>query len=452
MVEMYLQDIIKATGAKSKFPKDYNPLIGKIEKDSRLVDKTSIYLAIIGENLDGHKFIPSALENGAIAALSQNESEDDRVLVVENTYQALKDIAIYYLKRYSIKRFAVTGSSGKTTTKDMLYYALSEAGNTLRNEGNLNSEIGLPLTVLNLDSKHEYGIFEMGMYNFGEIQYLADIIRPEIAIITNIGKVHLMQMKTQENIFKAKMEIAEYMGQGDILVVNGDDKYLCKVKEMNKPYKVVTYGFGDNCDYKVKSYEETNEGYNVKTIINNEEKQFFVPVLGIHNISNAMSIVAACTEAGIEFEKISKGISQFKPSGLRMEIKNIGNKLIINDCYNANPDSMEGTIPVAVNMAKERMVMVLGDMRELGDISEKCHRDLGKNIADKADVLIAVGKEMEYAAEEAIKNGLDKSNVHCFKNATEAAEKINDLLRENDTVFIKGSRGIALEQVVDIIK
>lgn len=451
MENMFLQDIIEIVNGKSSFSQDYNPLVNEIQKDSRQVKADSIYLALVGENLDGHKFISSALDNGAMAVISQVKIDDPRVIVVENTYQALKDIAMSYIKRYDIARLAVTGSSGKTTTKDMLYYALSASKNTHRNTGNLNSEIGLPLTVLQLNKQHECGIFEMGMYALGEIDYLAEIVKPQIAIITNVGLVHLVSLKTQENIFKAKMEIANYMKAGDLLIVNGDDEYLSTVKDMDLAYNVVTYGFSEDCDYKILSYENHKLGYNVIGSFKGDEREFFVPALGEHNIMNAISVLAACEEMNLDYNKSVDGLSKFIPSGLRMDFVEIGEKLIINDSYNANPDSMKGTIPILTQVAKGRKVAVLGDMRELGDSSKEKHQDLGKLVFEHADVLIAVGKEMLYCVETVLEAGMNKDDVYHFENSEQTADAINTLLKSGDTVFIKGSRGIALEIVVDKI-
>ncbi|MGL5439199.1 MAG: UDP-N-acetylmuramoyl-tripeptide--D-alanyl-D-alanine ligase [Filifactoraceae bacterium] len=451
MENMFLQDIITATKGKSGFDKNFNPPIGEIQKDSRLVNSSSIYLALQGEKFDGHDFIASALENGAIAVISQWKSNDPRVIVVEDTYKALKDIASYYIAKYNIFRLGVTGSSGKTTTKDMLYYALSESKDTHRNVGNLNSEVGLPLTVLDINKDNEYGIFEMGMYNLGEIDYLAEIVKPQIAIITNVGLVHLESLKTQENIFKAKMEIANYMTPRDILVVNGDDRYLSKVKGFNTPYNVVDYGFSEYCDYRILSYEKKGLGTKVIGSFKGDVRQFYVPALGEHNIMNAMSVLAVCEELNLDYEKSIEGLKRFKPSGLRMEFRELNDKLIINDSYNANPDSMRGTIPILSEVAKGRRVAILGDMRELGDSSKEKHRELAKEILDNADVFIAVGNEMQYTVEKVLEDGMNADMVYHFKDSVKAGEKINSLLKAGDTIFVKGSRGIALETIVDKI-
>ena len=450
MRNITIGDILKMTGAEASFEIDENARVCNISNDSRDIKEDTIYAAIVGERLDGHDFARAALENGAIAAIVEKRVTEKDILV-KDTRRALKDIAMGYRSRFDIPFLAVTGSSGKTTTKDMLYFAVSESRKTLRNLGNLNSEIGLPMTVFNLDESHECAVLEMGMYVQGEIDYLAEIVKPHFAIITNVGVAHIQSAGSRENILKAKMEIANYMTQSDVLLINGDNDMLQTVDTGAIKPSVYKYGLEEHNDIRLISYETTESGMKIRADILGKITEYEIPTLGIHNIYNSLSVMGLCSLMGLDMKKSAEGIRKYQPSKYRMEIKSVSGKTLIEDFYNANPDSMRASIETFRQMQGERKVAVLADMLELGEISEKEHMNAGIQASEIFDVIICIGSDAKYIGKGAIENGFDKGRVYFFANNEEAVSEINSILRPGDAVLMKGSRGMKLEEVAESI-
>ena len=450
MRNITIGDILKMTGAKAGFEIDENARVCNISNDSRDIKEDTIYAAIVGERLDGHDFARAALENGAIAAIVEKRVTEKDILV-KDTRRALKDIAMGYRSRFDIPFLAVTGSSGKTTTKDMLYFAVSESRKTLRNLGNLNSEIGLPMTVFNLDESHECAVLEMGMYVQGEIDYLAEIVKPHFAIITNVGVAHIQSAGSRENILKAKMEIANYMTQSDVLLINGDNDMLQTVDTGAIKPSVYKYGLEEHNDIRLISYETTESGMKIRADILGKITEYEIPTLGIHNIYNSLSVMGLCSLMGLDMKKSAEGIRKYQPSKYRMEIKSVSGKTLIEDFYNANPDSLRASIETFRQMLGERKVAVLADMLELGEISEKEHMNAGIQASEIFDVIICIGSDAKYIGKGAIENGFDKGRVYFFANNEEAVSEINSILRPGDAVLMKGSRGMKLEEVAESI-
>ena len=450
MRNITIGDILKMTGAKAGFEIDENARVCNISNDSRDIKEDTIYAAIVGERLDGHDFARAALENGAIAAIVEKRVTEKDILV-KDTRRALKDIAMGYRRRFDIPFLAVTGSSGKTTTKDMLYFAVSESRKTLRNLGNLNSEIGLPMTVFNLDESHECAVLEMGMYVQGEIDYLAEIVKPHFAIITNVGVAHIQSAGSRENILKAKMEIANYMTQSDVLLINGDNDMLQTVDTGAIKPSVYKYGLEEHNDIRLISYETTESGMKIRADILGKITEYEIPTLGIHNIYNSLSVMGLCSLMGLDMKKSAEGIRKYQPSKYRMEIKSVSGKTLIEDFYNANPDSLRASIETFRQMLGERKVAVLADMLELGEISEKEHMNAGIQASEIFDVIICIGSDAKYIGKGAIENGFDKGRVYYFANNEEAVSEINSILRPGDAVLMKGSRGMKLEEVAESI-
>lgn len=450
MRNITIGDILKMTGAKAGFEIDENARVCNISNDSRDIKEDTIYAAIVGERLDGHDFARAALENGAIAAIVEKRVTEKDILV-KDTRRALKDIAMGYRSRFDIPFLAVTGSSGKTTTKDMLYFAVSESRKTLRNLGNLNSEIGLPMTVFNLDESHECAVLEMGMYVQGEIDYLAEIVKPHFAIITNVGVAHIQSAGSRENILKAKMEIANYMTQSDVLLINGDNDMLQTVDTGAIKPSVYKYGLEEHNDIRLISYETTESGMKIRADILGKITEYEIPTLGIHNIYNSLSVMGLCSLMGLDMKKSAEGIRKYQPSKYRMEIKSVSGKTLIEDFYNANPDSLRASIETFRQMQGERKVAVLADMLELGAISEKEHMNAGIQASEIFDVIICIGSDAKYIGKGAIENGFDKGRVYYFASNEEAVSEINSILRPGDAVLMKGSRGMKLEEVAESI-
>lgn len=450
MQNITIRDILKMTGGKAELDIDLNIEVNNISNDSRKTKENCIYAAIVGDRLDGHDFVEAALKNGALAAIVEKKVTEKDILV-KDTRVALRDIAMGYRSRFDIPFVAVTGSSGKTTTKDMLYFAISESLKTLRNLGNLNSEIGLPMTIYNLDSSHECAILEMGMYVQGEIDYLAEIVKPNFAIITNVGVAHIQSAGSRENILKAKLEIANYMDENDFLLINGDNDMLKALEKKAFIPSVFTFGMEPCNDIRLISYETGNDKMIIKADILGEIIKYEIPTLGIHNVYNSLSAMGICKLMGLDMEKSAEGISKYKPSRYRMEIRKTCDKTVVEDYYNANPDSVKASIETFRELKGERKVAILADMLELGEISQKAHMDAGMQASEIFDVIICIGEEAKYIGKGANERNFKENIIHFFKNNEEAISKISSILRPGDVILIKGSRGMKLEEVAELI-
>ncbi|SCI72060.1 UDP-N-acetylmuramoyl-tripeptide--D-alanyl-D-alanine ligase [uncultured Clostridium sp.] len=430
--------------------------IKNIVIDSRKATDVDAFLAIIGENLDGHNFMQSALENGCKTFIKNKSngikiiSSDINLIEVEDTTKALGDIAKYYKGKFKIPYIGVTGSVGKTTTKDMIYAAISTEFNTLKNEGNFNNHIGVPLTLFNLNSKHECAIIEMGMSNFNEIEYLANIVNPKIGVISNIGLSHIENLGSQDGILKAKLEITSNFDKSNTLIVNGDDKYLKKICKDDLEYDLKTFGFDKNNDIYCTDYSISEDSLNFNCVIDGKEEEIFIPTVGKHNIYNAMASILVGLSLGMNLEDIKTGLRNFKASKMRLDIIKKDNITIINDAYNASPDSMKAALDI-LGRYKNRRVAILGDIFEMGEHSEYGHRLVGEYTINNTDILITIGKDSKYISDESIKLGLNEDNVYHFCNKETAIEQLSDIINDGDVVLVKASRGMQLENIVQYL-
>lgn len=424
-----------------------------ISTDSRKISQGDLFIPIIGEKFDGHDFINKAFESGASGCLTQKDIspvEGKVIIKVEDTLKALRDVAAYYRQKFNIPFVGITGSVGKTSTKDMIASVLSRKFNVLKTEGNLNNEIGLPLTVLRLDNSHEAAVVEMGMSGFGEISRLASIARPDIAIITNIGISHIEKLGSRQNIFKAKMEILEGLSEGGLVILNGDDKLLSGLKGLLK-FRTVFYGIEDGMDYKAENIRTRGEqGSGFEITVGSFEYKVHIPAPGIHNVYNALAAIAAGIELGIPMEEIIRGIAEFSPGKMRLNIISHNGMKIIDDAYNASPQSMEAAINVLMDLrGNKRTIAVLGDMLELGDWAYKAHFDVGKFAVRKGiNYIITVGENARNIARGALDAGALPDNVVSFESNSEAAAFLKSLVGNGDVILIKGSRGMKMEEIV----
>ena len=431
-----------------------NDRIDDVVIDSRCANEKNVFVAIIGENLDGHRFMESAYENGCRTFIKHEsngiklDSSDINLIEVKDTEKAMGDIARYYKEKFDIPYIGITGSVGKTTTRDMVYAAVSSKFNTLKNEGNLNNHFGVPLTLFKLDESHECAVIEMGMSGFKEIEYLANIVDPKIGVISNIGLSHIEKLGSQEGILKAKMEIATNFNSNNTLVVNGDDKFLAILKDKSHEYNLKTFGFNKENDIYCESYKMNEENLTFICIIDGKEEEIFIPTVGEHNIYNAMSAILVGMRLGISLEEIKQGLKNYKATKMRLDIVKNDKLTIINDAYNASPDSMEAALKI-LGRYKNRRVAILGDMFEMGEHAEYGHRLVGKSVINNADLLITIGNDSKFIGKEAINLGFNEENIHHFETKEDAINKIDNLLKDNDIVLLKASRGMKLEKIVE---
>jgi UDP-N-acetylmuramoyl-tripeptide--D-alanyl-D-alanine ligase len=446
-------EILKATGGILMSGNIDTKFTG-ISTDSRKICAGDLFIPISGERFDGHDYRKSSLNSGASAALTHKEiqgSYNKVIIKVEDTLKALRDIATYYRLKFNIPFIAITGSVGKTSTKDMVACVLNQRFNVLKTEGNFNNEIGLPLTIFNLDSFHETAVIEMGMSGFNEISRLSSIVNPDIAIITNIGLSHIEKLGSRQNILKAKMEILEHLNKDGLVILNGDDKLLYGLKDLLK-FRTVYYGMEDGLDYQAYNVNTAGEnGTYFEITIGNCDYKVHVPVPGIHNVYNALAAITAGIELKLPPDKIVKGISEFSAGKMRMSIIPLEKIKIINDTYNASPQSMEAAIKVLKEIAAgRRTVAVLGDMLEMGEWASKAHIDVGKfAVLMGIDYIITVGDNGKSIKDGAILAGMSKENAFSFKDNNEANEFLSSFIIEDDVVLIKGSRGMKMEEITE---
>ncbi len=440
---------------------DGEKTVSDIVTDSRKICEGTVFVALCGEKFDGHNFVEQSFSQGAICCVVNKDFEEDRdmpLIKVENTYAALRDIAAYYRSRFDIPAVAITGSVGKTSTKDMVASVLEKHYNVLKTEGNFNNEIGLPLTTFRLGSENDIAVFEMGMSAFGEISRLTQIAVPETAIITNIGFSHIEHLGSQENILKAKLEILEGIPSGGTVILNGDDPLLNSVVG-TLAFETLTYGIeNQSCDVVAFNIKKSADGTEFEVKIEEKTYKVQVNVPGLHHVYNALSAILTGVIYNMPAEEIIAGIADFKPSGMRQNVTVIDDKVLIKDCYNASPTSMKSGLEVlSVTPPKFadvdfRRVAVLGDMLELGDFAEEAHRSVGRLCCEyDLGCLIAVGPNAKFVAEGAIENGFNSSELYVFYDNTSAKEHMLDILKSNDVILFKGSRGMRLEEIADFI-
>lgn len=443
-MHLSLREIEKGTGGKL-FGADAQ--IQSVTIDSRQISQNALYVAIKGDRFDGHDFCAAAAENGAVALVVEQKIETDLPYVlVESTRQALLDIAkLHRQKHKSVKVVGLTGSVGKTTTKEMTYAVLTAQFNAIKTEGNLNNEIGMPKTLFRISDTTEAAVIEMGMNHFGEIARMTASCQPDIAIITNIGVSHIEYLGSRNGILQAKTEILQGMRPGAPLILNGDDDKLWEYK--NPDYKQIYFAI-DNLNADVRAVEicETRGETAFTVCFDGKMQAVRIPTIGKHNVYDALAAFAAGLQCDIPPETIAAGLQNFVPAGMRQRIRETGGITVIEDCYNASPDSQKAALQVLCSLPAKRKIAVLGDMLELGDYAEKAHRAVGAYAAEQqVDLLFCYGQNAAFIAEEA------KSSVKTFR-FTDKQALTDALLREiqaGDAVLFKASRGMALEEVIE---
>lgn len=458
MKNMTLENIEKACGGRyiGTEAEKKTEVLGVVI-DSRQVESGYLFVAIPGEKVDGHKFIPDVFAKGAAAVLSEQQLEDPAgpYILVESTTKALRDLAEYYRKSLDIKVVGITGSVGKTSTKEMIASVLSEKYRVLKTEGNYNNEIGLPLTIFKIRAEHEVAVLEMGISEFGEMHRLATMANPDICVITNIGLCHLENLKTRDGILKAKTESFAHLKKDGIAILNGDDDKLSTIRQVGDK-EPVFYGMEEKMEYREdakKSVYATgveNLGlYGMQARIHTPEgeRDVRIPIPGEHNVYNALAATAVGLSLGLSLDQISSGILKAKTIGGRTNLLNTGSMTVIDDCYNANPVSMKASIDVLAT-AEGRKIAVLGDMGELGENEKKLHYEVGEYLAKKEiDVLFCAGELSEEIAKAAQKES-KTCEVYYFKTRDALLEQLLPFLKTGDTFLVKASHFMEYPKIV----
>ena len=457
MIVRKLKKVSEMVNGEGLNPKYENILIEGVSTDSRKIKEGQLFIPLIGENFNGHKFLEDAIKKGACATLwTKDESVPDidfPFILVDDTLIALQQLAKEYRKQLDIKIIGITGSNGKTSTKDILDGLLATQYKTQKTLGNFNNHIGVPLTVLDLEEDTEIAVIEMGTSDFGEIELLTSITKPHVAIITNIGEAHLQWFKTRENVAKEKLEIIKGLDSDGLFVYWGDDPILKeKIKELNIEQEILSYGIGENNNYicELDSLEENGLYFKLKSPI---EERYFLPMLGKHYMYNATGAILVARYFDIPFENIQYGLDHMNATGNRNELIKANGFSILNDCYKSNPSSLLVALDTLYNLEGfDQKIVVLGDMQGLGDTEIEMHEDVGRQIDPKeVEYILTIGPISKHLGEAAKINFRKDKIISCNTN-DEIMENLKRIIKPNSVILIKASRAFELENIVERLK
>lgn len=454
MKNLTLENIAKVCGGVYVgSPEKKEQEVQGIVTDSRKVEEGFLFVPIKGARVDAHDFIDGVMEKGALCTLTERELGEKSFpyIKVNSSLQAVKDIAEFYLKQLSIPVVGITGSVGKTSTKEMIAAVLEEKYNVLKTKGNFNNELGVPLTVFGLRPDHEIAVLEMGISDFGEMHRLAKIARPDTCVITNIGLCHLEFLKSRDGILKAKTEIFDFLESDGHVILNGDDDKLIMVRDV-KGIKPLFFGVDNHQGVWADEIESKGlKGISCRIHAGEDSFKVLIPIPGRHMVYNALAGTAVGLTYGMNMEEIKKGIESLQSLSGRFHIIETGNRTIVDDCYNANPVSMKASLDVLQD-ALGRRVAILGDMGELGKEEVEMHREVGVYAAARdIDKIICVGELAGDMAEAARLAAPTKDIVH-FAEKESLLEALPEMIRDGDTILVKASHFMEFEKVVEMLK
>ena len=450
-----LDEIVKAVCGRI-ISGDTDTKIRGISTDSRTIKPGDLFFALKGERCDGHQYITHAMNTGAVGAVISNEFKIEpehknfSVIRVKDTTTALGDLARYYRQKLNTTIIGITGSNGKTTTKEMTYHLLSHFGPTAKSQKSFNNFVGVPVTIFEIENRHRYGVLEMGTNAPGEIRRLSEIGVPDVAVIVNISKTHLEGLKSIEGVARAKAEILENLSKGGVFVYNVDNPWCAKIARCFKG-ETVGFGFSSQAHIRCTDVKKKDKGYVFEL---NGHLNIPLPIPGYHNITNCLASFAICKALGHDICCVKDAFSSFKLPSMRIEQQRIGNITIINDAYNANPESVRAALQYLSEIDEEgRKVFVCGDMLELGNESAQLHKEIGETVSClNIDLLWTVGKYASEIAKAAKSSGTPERQVISFQDVSDITSTEMNEIRENDIVLIKGSRGMHMENIIEKFK
>lgn len=445
METLRVSEIAKVCGGEFNIDTE----ITSVAIDTRKIEKGCLFICIKGERFDAHRFIDEAFEKGAAAVMISEDVKIDKPYIkVDDTAKQMLSLAGYYRSKFDIPIVALTGSVGKTTTKEFTHLVVNSKYKAIKTLGNLNNEIGLPQMLFMLDSSTEAAVIEMGMNHFGEIHRLSTATQPTVGIITNIGVSHIENLGSREGILEAKLEILDGLKKGAPLLLNGDNDLLSTVK--NDDYKIYFYAVDNDADFKAVDIKENPNTTSFTVQYFGKEQKITIPAIGKHNVYNALAAFAVGILLDIDAETAADALKNYEPSGMRQKVVEINGITSIEDCYNASPDSMKAGITALAGIQACKKIAVLSDMLELGEYSEQAHYDVGTMAAEnKIDYLLCVGSDAKYIVDGARDNGL--LNAYLFDSKQSLTDKLFEIAEKGDAVLFKASRGMKLEEVISEI-
>ncbi len=456
MPSFTLKDVVEATQAEiaARQSEEFTGIV----TDTRKIEQGVLFLALDGERFHGEDFAKEALEKGAAGVMVRMDCPQEKlegangtILKVADTLAAYQQIAAFWRKKFDIPVVAITGSNGKTTTKDLTAAALSAWGDVLKTQANFNNEIGLPLTLLGLEERHRAAVVEIGMRGLHQIEALAPVAAPNIGVVTNVGETHMELLGSLENIAKAKAELVEAIPAGGTVVLNADNPYVIgMIEKAAEGVNVLTFGIKESADVKGEAIR--TEGNCTKFMVRygRERHDFVIPMLGRHNVYNALAAIAVGYSLGLTTAEIRTGLLHLEATKMRFEVCQRGEYKFINDAYNASPMSMTAAIQTLSEMEQGRKIAVFGDMLELGDVSEQAHYHVGEELAEKKfAAVITLGEMGKLIAKGASEHGIE--DVFACDSHEEAGGILEEILQAGDTVLFKGSRGMQMEKIMDCV-
>jgi UDP-N-acetylmuramoyl-tripeptide--D-alanyl-D-alanine ligase len=436
-----------------------NREIKGISIDSRTVKEGELFIAIRGDRYDGHDFVPDALRKGAWGTLVEQSAPESKyaamgglrnVIPVEDTLLSLQEMSLIHRRKFILPVVGITGSNGKTTTKEMLASILLKKGPVLKNEGNLNNHIGVPLTLMKMDSHHMAAIIEMGMSGLGEIKTLTRLAMPAVGVITNISAAHLQFLGSTDTVAEAKGELLQTMRSDGTAVLNADDRYFTTLRS-KYPGRVLSFGIEQPADVRASDIRQVRGVTDLTLHAGVRSVLVRLRTVGRHNVYNALAAAAAALAIDVPLETVKFGLEEFRPVAMRSELKDVQGRTVLADYYNANPDSMKAALETLASLTTgKRTIAVLGDMLELGDTAAEAHRAIGATAVKLGiDLVITVGPLAKYIAEGAVAAGMARDRVLEAETTSRGAAFLKEHSRPGDTVLIKGSRGMKMEKILE---
>lgn len=456
MIQTDLKDIQKMCKGFGLDEKHYDIKVSGVSTDSRDMENNKLFIPLIGDNFNGHNFLKSAIDNGAVAALWQEDQIAPEIelplIYVKDTLDALQNLAKAYRESLDIKVIGITGSDGKTSTKDILSGILNSKYKTHGNKGNLNNYIGVPLTLLDMEEDTKFAVIEMGVSHLGDMDSLSSIVQPDIGIITNIGESHLEEFGSIKNIAIGKMEMLDHIKPGGLYLYNGDDELLASLsKDIKGDFKVQSFGINKDNDHILEPLE-TNENGSLFKIPSFSDKTYSIPLLGKHQVFNGGVSIIAAKYLGIDYEDIQNALDNIVLTGMRQEIIEENGITILNDSYKSNPSSLKSALETFNNLeGYNQKILILGDMLGLADKEREMHEEMNKYIdEDQVDYLITIGPASKYLGDVA-KNKLGDENVLSFNDKSGVSDSVKEILKDNPLILIKASRLFELETLISEI-